>query len=322
MWLGVFWEDTKLKINLKLASVAVAAALISSAANAQDVIGYITKSATNAGWMMINQGAADAAAEEGVTLVAVGPSFQGDLSSQLEVFENLVAQGAAAIAVAPVDSAGIAPAVNDAMAAGIPVVAVDTGVSGAEVTSFVATDNYAVAKVQGAVAATLIDDGQPIIYVTGNQAQSTGQERRNGCIEAFSAARPNSEILEVPTEWNSQEAQEGVEAILNSRQDIAMVANAWDGGTMGAIAALRNLGYGAGDVQLVGFDGASDAIVAMREGWVHADTAQMLYQMGYQGIRAAAAAARGETVSPRIDTGFFLVTPSTSAVYSEMVGIE
>jgi ribose transport system substrate-binding protein len=208
------------------------------------------------------------------------------------------------------------------MAAGIPVVAVDTGVSGAEVTSFVATDNYAVAKVQGAVAATLIDDGQPIIYVTGNQAQSTGQERRNGFIEAFSAARPNSEILEVPTEWNSQEAQEGVEAILNSRQDIAMVANAWDGGTMGAIAALRNLGYGAGDVQLVGFDGASDAIVAMREGWVHADTAQMLYQMGYQGIRAAAAAARGETVSPRIDTGFFLVTPSTSAVYSEMVGID
>ena len=311
-----------MKLNLKLASVAVAAALIGSAANAQDVIGYITKSATNAGWMMINQGAEDAAAEEGVTLVAVGPSFQGDLSSQLEVFENLVAQGAAAIAVAPVDSAGIAPAVNDAMAAGIPVVAVDTGVSGAEVTSFVATDNYAVAKVQGAVAETLIDDGQPIIYVTGNQAQSTGQERRNGFIEAFSAARPNSEILEVPTEWNSQEAQEGVEAILNSRQDIAMVANAWDGGTMGAIAALRNLGYGAGDVQLVGFDGASDAIVAMREGWVHADTAQMLYQMGYQGIRAAAAAARGETVSPRIDTGFFLVTPSTSAVYSEMVGIE
>ena len=67
---------------------------------------------------------------------------------------------------------------------------------------------------------------------------------------------------------------------------------------------------------------ASDAIVAMREGWVHANTAQMLYQMGYQGIRAAAAAARGEAVSPRIDTGFFLVTPSTAAVYSAMVGIE
>ena len=297
-------------------------AITSNAAiQAQDVIGYITKSATNAGWMMINQGAEDAAAEEGVKLVSVGPAFQGDLSSQLEVFENLVAQGAKAIGIAPVDSAGVAPAVTDAMSSGIPIIAIDTGVSGADVTSFVATDNYAVAKVQGAIAATLVNDGDTVIYVTGNQAQSTGQERRNGFMEAFSAARPGSKILEVPTEWNSQQAQEGGEAVLNSNSDVKMVVNAWDGGTMGAKAALENLGYSAGDVKLVGFDGASDAIAAMDEGWVHADTAQMLYQMGYQGIKAAAAAARGETVSSRIDTGFFLVTPSTSGVYKKMVGI-
>ena len=297
-------------------------AITSNAAiQAQDVIGYITKSATNAGWMMINQGAEDAAAEEGVKLVSVGPAFQGDLSSQLEVFENLVAQGAKAIGIAPVDSAGVAPAVTDAMSSGIPIIAIDTGVSGADVTSFVATDNYAVAKVQGAIAATLVNDGDTVIYVTGNQAQSTGQERRNGFMEAFSAARPGSKILEVPTEWNSQQAQEGVEAVLNSNSDVKMVVNAWDGCTMGAKAALENLGYSAGDVKLVGFDGASDAIAAMDEGWVHADTAQMLYQMGYQGIKAAAAAARGETVSSRIDTGFFLVTPSTSGVYKKMVGI-
>ena len=311
-----------MKIKSIFTGAVVATLVAASSASAQDVIGYITKSATNAGWMMINQGAQDAAKEEGVSLVSVGPAFQGDLSSQLEVFENLVAQGAKAIGVAPVDSAGIAPAVNDAMDAGIPVIAIDTGVSGAEVTSFVATDNQAVAKVQGSVAATLVADGDAIIYVTGNQAQSTGQERRDGFMAGFTAARPNSEVIVVPTEWNSQQAQEGVEAILNSRDDIKMVANAWDGGTMGAKAALENLGYGAGDVKLVGFDGASDAIVAMDAGWVHANTAQMLYQMGYQGIKAAAAAARGEDVAGRIDTGFFLVTPETSSVYKDMVGIK
>ena len=83
-----------MNMKLKIAGVALAALMTTTSASAQDVIGYITKSATNAGWMMINQGAADAAAEEGVKLVSVGPSFQGDLSSQLEVFENLVAQGA------------------------------------------------------------------------------------------------------------------------------------------------------------------------------------------------------------------------------------
>ena len=309
-------------MKFTFAGAAFAALMATTAVQAQDVIGYITKSATNAGWMMINQGAADAAKEEGVDLVSVGPSFQGDLSSQLEVFENLVSQGAKAIGVAPVDSAGIAPAVQDAMDAGIPVVAIDTGVSGVDVTSFVATDNFAVAKEQGNAAAGLVEDGDAIIYVTGNQAQSTGQERKNGFMETFTAQRPNSEVVEVPTEWDSAQAQEGVEAILNSRDDIKMVVNAWDGGTMGAKAALENLGYGAGDVKLVGFDGASDAIVAMDEGWVHADTAQMLYQMGYQGIKAAAAAARGEEVDARIDTGYFLVTPETSGEYKKMIGME
>ena len=216
---------------------------------AQISIGYVTKSATNAGWMMINQGAADAANEEGVNLITVGPSFQGDLSSQLEVFENLVNQKASAIAIAPVDSAGIAPAVEDAMNAGIPIIAVDTGVTGADVTSFVATDNLAVAKVQGAVAATLVANGDTIIYVTGNQAQTTGQERRDGFMSAFASARPDSKVLIVPTEWNSAQAQSGVEAVLNANSDVKMVANAWDGGTMGAKAALENLGYKAGQIR-------------------------------------------------------------------------
>ena len=71
-----------------------------------------------------------------------------------------------------------------------------------------------------------------VIYVIGNQAQSTGQERRNGFIAEFKSARPNSEIFEVPTKWNSTEAQEGVEVILYSRSDVKMIANGWNRGTI------------------------------------------------------------------------------------------
>ncbi|NOX35771.1 MAG: sugar ABC transporter substrate-binding protein [Deltaproteobacteria bacterium] len=289
---------------------------------AGELIGYVTKSATNAGWIMINNGAKDAAKEEGVKLLTVGPSFQGDLASQLEVFENLMSQGVKAICIAPVDSAGIAPAVKAAMESGIYVIAIDTGITGADVTSFVATDNLAVAKIQGIEAAKLIKKGETIIYVTGNQAQSTGQERRDGFMAGFKAKRPKSEILIVPTEWNSTQAQEGVEALLNSHKNIKMIVNAWDGGTMGAKAALMNLGYGPGDVKLVGFDGATDAIVAMEEGWVYVDTAQMLYKMGYEGIKTAAAAVRGKTVKKRIDTGTFLVNPGTAAKYKALIGMD
>ena len=53
-------------MKFTFAGAALAALLATTAAQAEDVIGYITKSATNAGWMMINQGAEDAAKEEGV----------------------------------------------------------------------------------------------------------------------------------------------------------------------------------------------------------------------------------------------------------------
>lgn len=303
---------------LLTATVAMAAVASVSA----EKIGYITKSATNGGWVMINGGAAKAAEELGVELISVGPSFQGDLASQLEVFQNLVNSGVDAIGIAPVDSAGVANHVAAAMEVGIPIVAIDTGVTGAEVTSFVATDNLAVAKVQGAEACKIITDGDPIIYVTGNQAQSTGQERRDGFMEGFAASCGSSEITTVPTEWNGTQAQEGVAAVLATNSGIKLIANAWDGGTMGSKAALENAGYSAGDVKLVGFDGATDAISAMDEGWVHVDTAQMLEKMGYEGIKAAVAAARGEEVSSRIDTGTFLVTPETSAEYKALIGME
>ncbi|HJS87398.1 MAG TPA: hypothetical protein VJ779_18245, partial [Acetobacteraceae bacterium] len=43
------------------------------AADAPLAIGYVTKSATNQGWTLINTGAADAAREAGVQLVVAGP---------------------------------------------------------------------------------------------------------------------------------------------------------------------------------------------------------------------------------------------------------
>ena len=71
-----------------------------------------------------------------------------------------------------------------------------------------------------------------VIYVIGNQVQLTGQERRNDFIAEFKSVRPNSEIFEVPTKWNSTEAQEGVEVILYSRSDVKMIANGWNRGTI------------------------------------------------------------------------------------------
>jgi len=302
----------RLLYGLALAMIAFAVLIVgSTAAQAGKlVVGYVTKSATNQGWILINQGAADAAKAEGVDLITVGPAEAGSLSGQLAAIEDMISRHVKALAVAPVDSSGVAPAVKRAEAAGIPVIAVDTAVYGAQVTSFAATDNPAAAMTQGKWVAQHVSPDGVVILVNGLLAQSTGRDRHDGFLKAFRTLRPKATVYEVQTKWDQTQAQDGVEALLRAHPNASVIANAWDGGTMGTIAALKALHEKAGKITVVGFDGAPDALQQMELGWVQADVAQHLYMEGYDGIMAAIKAARGEHVASRIDTGNSLVTPA------------
>ncbi len=297
--------------RLFAASVLAILAAQAIAADAPLAIGYVTKSATNQGWLLINTGAADAAREAGVQLVVAGPTSQGALASQIDAIGRVVAEGVKAVAVAPVDSAAITPIVRRLSAKGVPFVAVDTDIDGGLAKSYVATDNLAAAAAQAEWVAGQIGATDEIILVDGSLAQSTGQERRQGFLDRLKQLKPGAVVIEVHTAWNFDEARTGVEAVLRTHPKVTLVANAWDDGTLGTVAALRARGYQKGRVRIIGFDGAPNALALMRDGWIQADVAQMLYREGYEGVKTAIAAARGEAVPPRIDTGHAVVTAAT-----------
>ncbi len=297
--------------RLFAAAVLAGFAAPAVAADAPLAIGYVTKSATNQGWVLINSGATDAAREAGVKLVVAGPSAQGALASQIEAIERVVAQGVKAVAVAPVDSAGITPVVARLSAKGVPFVAIDTAIDGGLAKSYVATNNLAAAAAQAEWVAGQIGVSDEIILVDGNLAQSTGRERRQGFLDRLKELKPGAVVIEVHTSWNFDEARTGVEAALRAHPKVTLIANAWDDGTLGAVAALRTRGYQKGRVRIIGFDGAPNALALLRDGWIQADVAQMLYREGYEGVKTAIAAAKGQAVPPRVDTGHAVVTAAT-----------
>src|SRR5947199_7728566 len=98
----------------------VAALLTPAVADTPLVIGYVTKSATNQGWALINKGAEDAASDAGARLIVAGPSSQGALTGQIYAIERVISEGAKAVAVAPVDSSGLSAIVQRENAKGIP----------------------------------------------------------------------------------------------------------------------------------------------------------------------------------------------------------
>ena len=308
------------KRTLGRLAIALAAAGLMASAMAETTIAYITNGNTNEGWTLINGGAKAAGAKAGVKFIELAAE-KGELSKQLAIVEDMITRKVNAIAIAPVDSAGIAPAINKALAAGIKVVAVDTGITGAKITSYVATDNIKAAMVQGKWAAEQIKDGDTVIYVTGDQGQSTGQERRKGFVDGLNAIRKNVKIVDVPTTWDQTMAQNGVETALRANPNAKVIACAWDGGALGAKAALMAAGKKAGDVKIAGFDGSPGGLDMMKQGWQSANAAQMLAKIGKVGVETAIAAAEGKTVDARIDTGSFLVLPSNVDQFAKDSGV-
>ncbi len=296
------------------------AAAAPAAAVAETTIAYITNGNTNEGWTLINGGAAKAGAAPGVKYIQLAAE-KGDLAKQLAIVEDMITKKVNAIAIAPVDSKGIAPVIKKAMDAGIAVVAVDTGIDGTPITSYVATDNVKAAMVQGDWAASQVADGDTVIYVTGDQGQSTGQERKKGFEDGLNAKRKNVKVVVVATTWDQTMAQNGVEAALKANPKAKLVACAWDGGALGAMAALKAAGKKAGDVKIAGFDGSPGGLDMMKDGWQSANAAQMLAKIGQVGVETAIAAAGKKTVEARIDTGSFLVLPENVDKFAADSGV-
>jgi ribose transport system substrate-binding protein len=312
----------KLTFLTRRTAIAItASALLGGAVHAADLtIAYVTNGNTNEGWTLINGGAKKAGQTQGVKFIELAAE-KGELSKQLAIVEDMISRKVNAIAIAPVDSAGIAPAVNKALAAGIPVVAVDTGITGAKITSYVATDNIKAAMVQGRWTAEQIADGDTVIYITGDLGQSTGQERKKGFLDGLNAVRKNVKVVEVPTTWDQTMAQNGVEAALRANPNTKVIACAWDGGALGARAAMMAAGKKAGTIKIAGFDGSPGGLDMMKQGWQQANAAQMLAKIGQVGVETAIAAAQGKKVPERIDTGSFLVLPSNVDQFAKESGV-
>src|SRR5918911_1438429 len=93
-------------------------------------IGFALHDPRFAFWPILNHAARERAAELGSTISVMPAS---DPAEQAAAIEALVSQQVDALIVGPIDSYSIAAAVQQAVRAGIPIVATDTEIVGCEV---------------------------------------------------------------------------------------------------------------------------------------------------------------------------------------------
>ena len=107
------------------------------------IVGLITKTNTNPFFVEMKKGAQQQAEKLGIELRTFAGKYDGDVDSQIQAVENLIASGAKGILITPNDSKAMVPVLQQARRAGLVVIALDTPldpVSAADATF--ATNNF------------------------------------------------------------------------------------------------------------------------------------------------------------------------------------
>ncbi len=266
-------------------------------------IGFVVKSLADQYWVLVRAGAQQEADKLGVELKFIAPNAESDIQTQVDMIDTLVGEGVDALCLAPSSQDAVLPALQKADEKGIPVLAVDTDTTFEKKLSFIGTGNEAAGKLGADYAMTVVPEGAKVVVLRGRLGDLTHDQREKGIVDGLTAG--GAEILEVKAaDSESEKALNVVQDLLTKYDKIDLIITTADSMAQGAQRAIEAAGA---ETLVYGFDGTIPVTELVIEGKILGSTAQSPFQMGVLGVQNAVAAAKGETIEARIDSGALVV---------------
>lgn len=278
-------------------------------------VAVVLKTLASEYWGYVEAGCKAAADDlRDVDVVVVGPGAESDIEGQVSMIEQQIGAGCDAIVCAPNDAGAAQGALQAAIDAGIPVLAVDTNVGIAGQTSFVGTSNVDAAYEGGKWAIEQAGTDAKAVIIYGQEGDNTSNMRMEGYEKACTEA--GVEVLAKLSGNNLTDgATKAMEDLLSAYPDqIDIVLCHNDDTAIGAMNACKSAGVS--DITIVGFDGNASAVKLILDGeLVKATVAQQPYEMGYQVVEAAVKAVKLEPVDEVINAPVQVVTAENGQAY-------
>jgi ribose transport system substrate-binding protein len=300
----------------KLLVAAVGASLAavtapSFAANAP-TIPVIVKDTTSLYWQTVLAGARKAGKDLGVNVPELGVQSESDVNGQISTLEDALAEKPAAVVIAPIDFKALGKPI-DAAAKKAPIVDIDSPADSKAFASFVATDNVQAGRIaaDGLAAAIAAKYGKAegdVALIASLTGVASLDARAKGFREELAAKYPGLKLAA------DKVADGKATAALGVMTDLM----AADPNLRGVFASDLSMAEGAGQaiadgkkadtIEMVGFDDDDKLQGFLKDGTISALVVQDPYRMGYEGVKTALAASKGEKVEAFIDTGANLIT--------------
>jgi ABC-type sugar transport system substrate-binding protein len=202
---------------------------------------------------------------------------QGSSPKQTADVEAALTRGVDGIIISPNEVDALAPALQEAVDAGVPVVTIDRRVDKVPgILAHVGADNVKGGEAQGELVMKLFPNGANVMNLQGQSGSSPAIDRNKGLHNVLDKAPDKYKfIFEDTAGFARDKGLAMTESALSSMQsppDVIVAAN--DDMALGAMEALkaRNL---TGKVVLIGFDALPEALAAIKAGTLTATVEQL-----------------------------------------------
>ncbi|MDD2296830.1 MAG: substrate-binding domain-containing protein [Sphaerochaetaceae bacterium] len=203
------------------------------------------------------------AGELGVELLT--HDSQNQSSIQMAAVENFIAQKVDGILISPMTTDSLVPAIEAAVAAGIPVATVDRKANTDKVLIHVGADNVEGGRAAARFIIEQLGNKGTVIELEGTAGASAALDRKAGFDEVMKAS--NVKILVSQTaDFSRSKAQNVMENLMQVYPKFDAVFGANDEMIIGAIEAMESAGINPASKITIGFDATTDAFAYMKEG--------------------------------------------------------
>jgi len=228
--------------------------------------------------------------------------------NQIKAIRSYIQQGVDYIAFSPVVETGWDAVLNEAKAAGIPVVLTDRAVDSKDTSlyvSFLGSDFIEEGKKAGLwVLDEYKDTTEPvnIVQLEGTTGAAPAIDRAEGFADVI-RQNPNLKVVESQTgDFTRAGGKQVMEAMLKSNPDIDLVYAHNDDMGLGAIEAIEAAGLKPGeDIKIVTVDAVHDGMQALADGKINF-IVECSPQLGKQLVDIIKTLNDGGSVEPRIIT--------------------
>ena len=239
-----------------------------------------------------------------------------DTAGQASALESLGAGRAGCYVVNPINRTNLVEPLSH-VARGTPIVNIDSPVDqeaakalGVRITAFVGADNLAAGRLAADAMARSVDHGAKVAVIGGYPGDASSDARVRGFTDG---AQGRFDVAQVTAaDYDRGRARLATGEILRARPPVQGVFAANDEMALGTADTVAAAGGGR-TVAVIGMDGTSEALEAVKRGGLSATVAQYPYTIGQLGVEACLATIRGKPVPANIVAPVQLVTPENVA---------